>query len=113
QPVETLFERVKQADPTAAGKIGPHNKRRLIRALEVYELTGQPISAQQVEWNRAGEKKPLMVFLERDRADLYRRIDERVDWMFAHGLVEETKRLFATGLAENPTARAAAGYREV
>lgn len=113
QPAEMLHDRLKQVDPAAATRIGRQNKRRLVRALEVFQQTGKPISALQVEWAHARPARPTMIFLERDRDDLYRRIEHRVDWMFAHGLVEETQRLLANGLVDNPVAGAAAGYREV
>jgi len=112
QTIETLFERLKSVDPVTAEKT-KSNKRRLVRALEVYELTGKSVSAQRKEWNRDERERPALICLQRDRVELYARIERRVDWMFANGLVEETKRLLVQGLAGNPTARAAAGYREV
>jgi len=110
---EELHARLKRVDPVSAARIPVGNKRRLVRALEVFELTGKPLSAQQTEWKRAAPERPEMILLERDRAELCARIDRRVDWMFANGLVEETRALLERGLAENPTARVAAGYREV
>jgi tRNA dimethylallyltransferase len=107
-----LFDHLQRVDPATAARIDRHNKRRLVRALEVFELTGKSISERHPQ--RAGQPQwSVMICLERDRADLYDRIERRVDWMFAHGLVEETQRLLAQGLCQNSTARAAAGYREV
>ena len=113
QPAEVLFERLRKVDPISAKKIGVENKRRLVRSLEVFEITGKPMSAQQREWDSDSTSGLTMICLERDRADLYARIERRVEWMFEHGLVGETEQLLAQGLAENPTARVAAGYREV
>lgn len=112
-PAQELCERLRTVDPASAAKIPVGNKRRLVRALEVYELTAKPISAQQNEWKRPPSDRPPMILLDRDRADLYARLERRVDWMFENGLVEETRGLLRQGLAENPTACVAAGYREV
>lgn len=113
EKVETggLFEMLRKADPKTAAQIDAHNRRRLIRALEVLDMTGEPIVTQQKQWNH-GSAAP-MVYLERERSELYGRIEARVDWMFANGLLEETRRLLERGLADNPTASGAAGYREV
>lgn len=86
-----LFRELEQADPQSAATIGPHNKRKLIRALEVYKLTGKSFSSQQTKG------APLFDFLQlgitTDRQELYRDIDARVDAMMASGLLEETERL--------------------
>lgn len=113
QPAEVLFERLRMVDPISAVKIGVGNKRRLVRSLEVFAITGKPMSSQQKEWDSDNAGKLTMICLERDRAELYSRIEKRVEWMFANGLVEETRRLLAQGMEENSTARVAAGYREV
>lgn len=90
-PVEELYRRVAEVDPESAARIGPSNARRLIRALEVYEKSGMPLSAQQ------GKQPPpyrfLLVGLRRERDELYRRIDERATWMLSHGLLDEAREL--------------------
>lgn len=110
QPAEQLFARLREVDPVSAARIPMGNKRRLVRALEVFEVTGKPLSTQQKQWSN--EQRSTMILLERDRAELYARIEQRVDWMFDNGLIEETQRLLAQGLAQNSVARVAAGYKE-
>ena len=76
----------------SAKTIDKKNKRRVIRALEICLLTGRPASAQRAEWNFA-EQMPGGGFVFRERADLYWRIDRRVDEMFRRGVVEEVRAL--------------------
>ncbi|CAN5787754.1 tRNA (adenosine(37)-N6)-dimethylallyltransferase MiaA [soil metagenome] len=90
-PVEELFRRVREVDPESAGRIGSTNARRLIRALEVWEKTGEPLSAQQGKY--PPPYRMLVIGLRRDRDELYRRIDERARWMFANGLLDEARSL--------------------
>lgn len=101
-----------KADPQAAARIHPNDLRRLVRALEIFTLTGVPFSTQK--GNRKGLRDEggfRLFFLERDRADLYDRINRRVDAMARAGLVKEVKRLLKRPLS--PTARMALGVREV
>lgn len=114
-PLPELLVELQRRDPVTFGRIDRRNPRRVIRALEVIRLTGQPFSAQRADWNphpapRATE--PVFV-LTREPTDLRARIEARVDAMFAAGLVEETRRLLAHGLERNPTARQAIGCRQV
>jgi tRNA dimethylallyltransferase len=90
--LEQLNERLNKVDLESAKTIDKKNKRRMIRALEVCLLTGRPASAQRAEWNSA-EQMHGGVFVFRERADLYSRIDGRVDEMFRHGVVEEVRAL--------------------
>jgi len=107
-----LYEKLRRIDPVYAGKIHQNDLRRIIRALEVYELTGKPISEKQKESRGIeSEYKVLMFILERDRNELYRRIDERVEKMFEGGIIREAKRLKARNMSR--TARTALGYREI
>jgi len=108
---ERVLEELKRVDPEAAARIGPHNVRRLVRALEICRLTGRPSSALRRAWDPA--HSPLMRGLARDRADLYARCDARVEAMFRAGLVEEVRSLLSRGLGQNTTARQALGYKEV
>jgi len=86
-----LYARLQTLDPTAAGKINPGNARRIIRALEVIEATGEPISALQT--SNAPNYSVLRIGLTLPREKLYERINARVDEMIARGLVEEVRRL--------------------
>ncbi|MFZ2640786.1 MAG: tRNA (adenosine(37)-N6)-dimethylallyltransferase MiaA [Verrucomicrobiia bacterium] len=108
---EGVLEELRRIDPEAAGRIGPHNFRRLVRALEICRLTGRKNSELRREWDPS--RLPLMHGLDRDRADLYARCDMRVEAMFRAGLVDEVRSLLPRGLAENTTARQALGYKEV
>ncbi|HZE56425.1 MAG TPA: tRNA (adenosine(37)-N6)-dimethylallyltransferase MiaA [Chthoniobacterales bacterium] len=104
---EELFRSFKALDPVGAGKIDAQNRRRLIRAIEVCLITRKPFSAQHTEWN---ESTPANgVLLERDRAELYARINQRVEEMFAAGVVDEVR------VAKNigPTAEKTLGLREI
>jgi len=108
-----LHERLAKIDPVAAGRIHPNDLRRITRALEIWELTGTPISELQKQWGRQSPRwRPLVVAIRRDRDDLTRRIRRRVEWMIATGLVDEVRRLAArpAGLARG--ARQALGYAE-
>lgn len=109
-----LHRRVAEVDPAAAAKLHTNDERRLIRALEVYRGTGVRISEHQRHFDQPNEAARGRAFvLEWPRDELYRRIDARVDAMFAAGLVEEVRRLAAAPQGLGRTARKALGYREV
>jgi tRNA dimethylallyltransferase len=108
-----LHEQVAAVDPTAAWRLHPRDTRRLIRALEVHAQTGRPISELQSQFEHARPAEDCRVFvLDWPRDELYRRIETRVDAMFAAGLVEEVRQLLAAGQTLGRTARQALGYRE-
>ncbi|MBN1393729.1 MAG: tRNA (adenosine(37)-N6)-dimethylallyltransferase MiaA [Pirellulales bacterium] len=118
-----LHRRLREVDPISAERLHPNDARRIIRALEVFEKTGRPISAlqRQFEVGRPAEKCRVFV-LDWPRGELYARIERRVDEMFAAGLVEEARGLLshgplsrkrASGDSISRTARQAVGYREV
>jgi tRNA dimethylallyltransferase len=108
-----LHERLMQIDPVAAGHIHPHDTRRLIRALEVYRATGEPISHQQMQFEEGRPAEACRVFvLRRERRELHQRIEGRVEAMIEAGLVDEVRTLTAGGRDLGRTARQAVGYRE-
>ncbi|HWM23221.1 MAG TPA: tRNA (adenosine(37)-N6)-dimethylallyltransferase MiaA [Chthoniobacterales bacterium] len=109
--IEELHARLHTLDPEGAKQIDRKNKRRLVRALEVCLLTGKPFSAQRREWNTTTATPPIAngVLVFRDRAELYERIDRRVEKMFAEGAVEEVAALRDLG----STAGKALGLREI
>ncbi|HET7482361.1 MAG TPA: tRNA (adenosine(37)-N6)-dimethylallyltransferase MiaA [Actinomycetota bacterium] len=108
---ESLHARLVELDPDAAAKIEPGNARRIVRALEVIEITGRRFSDND-GWDRYESVYDLvLVGLTRPRDDLYARIEARVDSMLAGGLVEETRRVAAAGMGR--TARQALGYRQI
>jgi tRNA dimethylallyltransferase len=100
-----------RTDPVAAERIGPHNARRLVRALEVGEITGEPFSAalpdEAVRWRPSS-----IVGVSSERAVLVDRLDDRVRRMWADGLVDEVRELLPRGLARGVTASRAIGYAQ-
>ena len=108
-----LHERLATVDPVAAARIHPNDRRRLIRALEVYHKTGRPITELQ---NAGRAEEPvydtLFCGLTMNREELYRRINERVHDQLRRGLLDEVKRLVASGRARILTAGQALGYKE-
>lgn len=109
-PTPELFAELQRLDPKTAATIDRHNPRRLVRALEVFKLTGKSIRDFQTQTDRPAD---LIFGLDRDRTDLYRRIDRRVDEQMAAGWLDEVRRLVELGIEKNPTAMQAAGYREL
>lgn len=111
---QALHERLQAVDPAAAERIHPRDVRRVIRALEVFELTGQPLSTWQHQFERPNETaRGRVLVLDWPRDVLYQRINARVEAMFAAGLVEEVRRLLESGRQLSHTASQALGYREV
>jgi tRNA dimethylallyltransferase len=109
-----LHGELARIDPGSAARIPSADRGRLVRALEVAELTGEPASAQKTSWSGGGRRfRVLFLVLAVDRAELYRRIDLRVDSMFRAGLVEEVERLLAQGYGPELRCMKALGYRHV
>jgi tRNA dimethylallyltransferase len=107
-----LHGRLREVDPGAARRILPHNGRRIVRALEVVEVTGRPFSASLPRLEYA-DPAAVQIGVDIDRAILDARIEARVQAMFAGGLVEEVSQLLGEGLEDGRTAREAIGYRQV
>jgi len=113
-PLEKLLTELEQSDPVTFERMDRKNPRRVIRALEVVRLTGRPFSAQRANWQTGQPAAPDHYFgLTRPAHVLNKRIHERVDAMFAQGLVAETEALLQRGLDKNPSAMQALGYRQV
>ncbi len=111
--IAALHERLRSVDPLAAAKLHPHDVRRIIRALEVYKITGQPISHQQLQFDEGVPGDQCRVFaLGRPRDALHARIDARVAWMFSAGLIEEVRGLLDRFGTLGRTAAQAVGYAE-
>lgn len=110
--VRTLIEELKRVDQEAAAASDPTKPRRIIRALEVYHLTGQPISRQQRERKAAIDFEAVQFGLAWERAALYRRIDRRCEEMVAAGLLEEVDRLERLGFDSSLNALNTVGYAE-
>jgi tRNA dimethylallyltransferase len=105
-----LSEELRRLDPVAAERIGPSNGRRIVRALEVIELTGRPFSASLP--TREHVEPTVLLGLRADRDVLYARIGRRAERMWASGLLEEVRGLVEAGLREGRTASRAVGYAQ-
>lgn len=114
QGPEALLERLRTVDPETAGRLHLRDEKRILRALEIYEQTGEPMSLR----DRRGRQRPdryeaLYIGLSfRDREDLRRRIDRRVDDMVRQGLLQEVQDLLDSGLPRDATALQAIGYKQ-
>ena len=110
-----LWADLQRIDPEAAARLHPHDEKRIVRALEVWYETGETIS----DHNRRTKAQPpryralTLTLAYENRADLYARIDRRVDEMLAHGLVDEIRGLLAAGVPADCTAMQAIGYKEM
>jgi tRNA dimethylallyltransferase len=105
-----LHDRLSQFDPDAAARIHPNNVRRVVRAIEVYTVTGQPISALQEKVPPGDRVRVIGLTMERDA--LYQRADERVEHMVQLGLVDEVRGLLAAGYARDLPSMSSVGYPE-
>jgi tRNA dimethylallyltransferase len=106
-----LYERLRRGDPEAAEAILPTNGRRIVRALEVIELTGRPFSATMPGY--AGGRPAVQIAIAVPRPELDRRIDVRVDRMWERGFEAEVRALEAEGLRDGRTASRALGYQQL
>ncbi|MDI6765865.1 MAG: tRNA (adenosine(37)-N6)-dimethylallyltransferase MiaA [Bacteroidota bacterium] len=109
---EELLNELRKVDPASAAKMLPSNTRRIVRALEVFKVTGVPISSFH-KTKIALNFSPVLVGLQWDRAKLYDRINQRVDKMLEQSLVDEVKRLQSNGYSSQLNALQTVGYKEV
>jgi len=105
----SLHERLARADPAAAAAILPSNGRRIVRALEVIELTGKPFTATMPPFDSLYDTVQIAL----DHPDLDDRVGRRVHQMMRAGFLEEVRELLALGLRESPTAGKALGYQQL
>ena len=112
---EAMLERLGSVDPERAAKLHPRDKKRILRALEVYEATGETITAHDEATRRTPPRFPScrIALSFEAREDLYRRIDARVDVMMAEGLTEEVRRLLDSGVPADAQAMQGIGYKEL
>jgi len=109
-----LHQRLRRVDPAAGERIHPNDVRRIVRALEVFEVGGRPISDLQVQWERPSSPYDVsLIGLRQERRDLHHRINERVRRMIAAGLVDEVKSLLSEPEPLSATAGKALGYAEI
>lgn len=112
--VDVLHDRLRVCDPLSADRIHPNNLVRVIRALEIYELTGKPMSEHQQQWHPENQRYPFIAFgLTIPREMLYRRIEQRIDVMLANGLIAEVESLLAAGYSRDTFALQSFGYKEL
>lgn len=112
--LSALYQWLQSVDSIAAERIHPGDERRIIRALEVYQTTGQPLSFWEQQAKVEGVRYDLQMFgLTRPREQLYGRINRRVELMIAQGLLDEARRLFDQGLDDKFIANQAIGYKEL
>lgn len=111
---EQLYQRLKDADPATAERLHPHDTYRVIRALEVYERTGRPISTlRKKHLFKEGPYQCLKIGLQVEREELYDRIDARVDEMIKQGLKEEVVCILEMGYAPSLKALQSLGYKQI
>ena len=108
---EALFERLKEVDPETAEKLHPNDVKRVVRALEIFEVSGKRKSQQRDKM--ISKYDYLAVAVDYPREELYERINKRVDEMFNDGLLEEIEVLLSRGIDENCQSMQAIGYKEV
>ena len=112
--IESLYRQLREIDPETAARLPIRDEKRILRALEVYRETGETLTAHDARTRlRPPKYRACTIGLTfRDRADLYARIDRRVDIMVERGLLREVEALLQTGLPETATALQAIGYKQ-
>lgn len=110
---EALHAKLAEIDPKAAQRLHSNDLRRVVRALEVYHTTGQTFSEQQEGQQKVSPYELVIIGLTMDRAELYRRIEQRIDEMLEEGLVAEVERLLDRNLPLHAVPMQALGYKEI
>jgi tRNA dimethylallyltransferase len=110
QGPESLYRRLQRADPQAAARLHPNDAKRVIRALEVVETSGRPISESQTQWKEKPPRGLRAVALVRSREELRSRIEKRIDKMIAAGLIDESRAQAGRNLSRE--VRGSIGYKE-
>ncbi|MBH0201448.1 MAG: tRNA (adenosine(37)-N6)-dimethylallyltransferase MiaA [Nitrospira sp.] len=109
-----LYAELMRVDPDTAARLHPNDEPKVMRALEVYRLSGRPLSTVQAEHRfQEAPFSALLIGLERRKETLYRRIEERIDWQLTHGMVEETRALLDRGYGRELGSMKGLGYRQV
>ena len=110
--LESLRDELRTVDPQTEARIGANDTYRVVRALEVYHLSGKPLSSFKVPNTLRPGVDPLVIGMWRERAELYDRIDRRVRRMFTDGLTDEVVRLIEDGIGPEEPGFQSIGYRE-
>jgi len=117
QNPDAAFARLRQVDPMTAERLHPNDKKRVVRALEVFDCSGQPLSSFGSDFqNSAGEEaafEPLLIGLNMDRELLYQRINRRVDLMIEHGLLAEARTIYDANYDRALPAMKSIGYQQL
>jgi len=109
-----LYAELMRVDPAAAARLHPNDESKVMRALEVYRLSGRLMSEMQAEHQfQEAPFSALVIGLYRAKEALYRRIDERIDWQLAHGMIEETRSLLDRGYGRELGSMKGLGYRHI
>jgi tRNA dimethylallyltransferase len=111
--IEYLHSKLKEVDKDTAERIHPNNVRRVIRALEVYYSTGESIKDFSKDLKISEDYDYILIGLNRDREELYERVNKRVDIMVGSGLIDEVKKLVEMGLKVEDISMKGIGYKEV
>lgn len=110
---EALHLKLREIDPESADRLHANDRRRVIRALEVAHVSGQPLSAHLASQKKESPYELCIIGLTMDRALLYKRIEERIDAMMEEGLVDEVQSLLAAGCPKQAISMQALGYKEI
>jgi tRNA dimethylallyltransferase len=110
---KALLQMLRDIDPPAADRLHPNDQRRIIRALEIYHVTGETMTEHLNSQQLTSPYRLLIIGLNRDRKQLYERVNERVDLMLEEGLVEEVRSLLNAGYSGHLTSMQGLGYKEI
>ncbi|MGG2200316.1 MULTISPECIES: tRNA (adenosine(37)-N6)-dimethylallyltransferase MiaA [Paenibacillus] len=110
---DALHARLREVDPESAERLHPNDQRRIIRALEIYKVTGERLSDRLKVQKRVTPYELCIIGLTMDRALLYKRIEERIDLMIEQGLVDEVRGLLAQGVDPSSLSMQGLGYKEI
>ncbi|MCD1257348.1 tRNA (adenosine(37)-N6)-dimethylallyltransferase MiaA [Paenibacillus athensensis] len=110
---DALHQRLREVDPESAGRLHPNDIRRVVRALEVFHLSGTTLSASLAAQTKTSPYNLCLLGLTMERSLLYKRIEERIDQMLAAGLIDEVRRLLADGVPRDATSMQGLGYKEM
>jgi tRNA dimethylallyltransferase len=111
--IEYMYRKLQGVDPAWARKIAPQDKQRILRGLEVYEITGKPLTGLIRKKKKTTDFRPYYIGLNMNRAQLYTKIDRRFDRMMEKGLVKEVENLLTRGVRSESSALRTIGYKEI
>ncbi|MDG0875392.1 tRNA (adenosine(37)-N6)-dimethylallyltransferase MiaA [Paenibacillus thiaminolyticus] len=110
---EALHAKLQAVDPVTANRLHPNDQRRVVRALEIYHLTGETLSSQLAGQQKTSPYDLCLIGLTMDRQMLYKRIEDRIDIMIRDGLIEEVRRLLDAGYSRQLISMQGLGYKEI